>query len=85
MTAVALWGAVLAFFFISLDSSSNLSEIMTGLELKVEKLLYIDKNHCLLEVDKDGHRVKIVMYPPVNVVLDHQLEVGGVCPFTQHQ
>ena len=51
---------------------------MAGLEIKVEKLLYTDKGHCVLGVDKDGHRVKIVLYAPANVVLYAQLAVGGV-------
>ena len=44
---MALWGAVLAFF---------LRFIMTGLEVKVEKLLYTAQCHCLLGADRDGGR-----------------------------
>ena len=50
-------------------------------EIKVEKILEDGKNCCLLGVDRDGRRRKIVLYPPSSVVLYAQLVAGVVYRF----
>ena len=47
-------------------------------ELKVEKVLEAGKNSCVLGVDRDGRRQKIVLYAPASVVLHAKLVAGDV-------
>ena len=51
------------------------------IEIRVEKHLNTGPNHCVLGTDREGDRVKFVIYPPATVVLYHQLEEGKVYRF----
>jgi len=51
--------------------------VVAAFELKVEKILEAGKSSCVLGVDRDGRRQKIVLYAPACVVLHAKLVAGG--------
>jgi hypothetical protein len=52
-----------------------------NLEMKISKLLESGSGTCLLGVDKDGERKKVMLYMPANMILHAQLEAGGCYSF----
>ena len=85
IAVVALRGAVLPFSIVValLDSDPSPSgcwvmAASAALDLKVEMILEAGNSSCLLGLDRDGRRQKIVLYPPASVVLHAKLVAGGV-------
>ena len=47
-------------------------------EVNVHKVSESGKNACVFGSDRDGRRVKILLYPPASVILHARLDPGGV-------
>jgi hypothetical protein len=70
--------------FLDSDPQPSARFIMAdsvGFAIKVEKILEDGQSSCLLGVDRDGRRQKVVLYAAASVVLDAKLLVGGVYHF----